>query len=663
MRLRVLGGFDFITVTGDPAPDVARQTRLMLAVLAIAGPKGITRAEFCALFWPDRAPPQARNSLRQGLAAVRKALAAQGGRHDAIEVLSDLETVRLSYAPATIDVHAFWEGLKQGGVAGWISAAEAYGGDLLAGIEFSDSLELWLESTRRLLKQQALDLAERMSKVEDTGAHVLAAAQSLAERLLSTAPAAEEAHRSLIRVQLRLGRPNAALRQFELCKAALQAELQAEPDPETVRLFASIQAFDRHSASEIKSTETHGPMTLSVARDQPSVAIMPFDNLGAEADAYFADGVVEEITSALSRIRDFFVIARQSAFTYKGKFVDVKEVGRELGVDYVIEGTVRRAGDRLRISVQLVDTGTRAQLWSDRYEGSTSEIFEFQDRIAVQVAGAMHPAIRRAEIEAAKRKPPSNLGAYDLVMRAYPKLWGQNAAAIGDAMTLLREALTLDGSYGRAHALLAWCHGLNATYIWSSMIDAELEAARSAVDAATGLIEDDPTALTAAGAAIGFCGDQQGASALIERAITLDPNNAWAWARWGWTGVYRGQPDQALERFERAMRLSPLDPFAFNTRMGIGAAYALSGRLVEAVNLAQDVIKTHRDVTWAYRQLAAWSAMAGDLQTARSAARSLLAAHPEFSIQRYLALPTFKEVPEFRAKMAAGLRAAGLPEE
>ena len=165
---------------------------------------------------------------------------------------------------------------------------------------------------------------------------------------------------------------------------------------------------------------------------------MPFDNLGDASDDYFADGVVEEITSALSRIRDFFVIARQSTFTFKGRFVDVREVGRELGVAYVVEGTVRRGGDRLRISVQLVDAVTRTQLWSDRYEGATTEIFEFQDRIAAQVAGALKPAIRHAEIEAARRKPPTSLKAYDLVMRAFPKLWGHNASAINEAIPILR---------------------------------------------------------------------------------------------------------------------------------------------------------------------------------------------------------------------------------
>ena len=247
-------------------------------------------------------------------------------------------------------------------------------------------------------------------------------------------------------------------------------------------------------------------------------------------------------------------------------------------------------------------------------------------------------------------------------MRAFPKLWGQNAAAINEAIPILEEALRIDPNYGRAHALLAWCHALKVTYLWTPEPEREVEVARRAVDAAIGLIDDDPTALTAAGAATGFCGDQDGASALIERALALDPNNAWAWTRWGWIGIYRGQAELALERFENAMKLSPLDPFAFNTRMGMAGALARSGRLGEAVAIAKDVTKKHPDVTWAHRQLASWAAMAGDLPTARSAARTLLAAQPDFTIQRFLAMPTFHDMPEYRDRMAQGLRDAGLPE-
>jgi TolB-like protein/Tfp pilus assembly protein PilF len=525
-------------------------------------------------------------------------------------------------------------------------------------VELPDDVEEFVTSHRRSLNDQAQALAERLSKADDVDDEVLDSVQSLAGRLLQSNPASEEAHRALMRIHLRRGRTNAALRQFAQCKEALRRELQTEPDAESRRLFDSIQSSD----SDERAQPADRSAAANGAGTYPSIAIMPFDNLGDAPDAYFADGVVEEITSTLSRIRDFFVIARQSTFTFKGRFVDVREVGRELGVAYVVEGTVRRGGDRLRISVQLVDAATRAQLWSDRYEGAATEIFAFQDQIAAQVAGALSPAIRRAEIEAARRKPPTSLKAYDQVMCAFPKLWGQNAAAINDAIPNLRDALRIDPQYGRAHALLAWCHALNGTYLWTADPSRDIEAARRAVDATKGLIDDDPTALTAAGAATGFCGDQEGASALLEQALALDPNNAWAWARWGWTAIYRAQPQQALERFEKAIKLSPLDPFAFNTRMGMASALACSGRPAEAVAIARDVTKRHPEVTWANRQLAAWAGMAGDLETARSAARKLLIANPDFTIRLYLAIPGFRDMGEYFDRMVQGLRAAGIPE-
>lgn len=652
MRLRILGGLELTSAAGAPAPEVTRQTRLMLACLALAGAKGLTRAELCALFWPDRPSAQARNSLRQGLAAIRKSLSDDDG---AMSLQSDLETIRLSASPAAVDVHAFRHGLQENDRNGLVAVANAWRGELLAGIDVSDDLEQFLAPHRRSLDDQAQALAERLSEADPADDESLVAAQALAERLLQSAPASEEAHRALMRVHLRRGRANAALRQFEQCREALQRELQAAPDIRTRRLFDSIQSSRGDRPQEAQPSDAPDNV-------HPSVAIMPFDNLGDASDEYFADGVVEEITSALSRIRDFFVIARQSTFTFKGRFVDVKEVGRELGVAYVVEGTVRRGGDRLRISVQLVDAVTRTQLWSDRYEGATTEVFDFQDRIAAQVAGALKPAIRHAEIEAARKKPPASLRAYDLVMRAFPKLWGQNAAAIAEAIPILEEALRIDPKYGRAQALLAWCHALNATYLWTADMQRDIGEARRAAEASAGLIDDDPTALTAAGAAISFTGDHERGRILVERALALDPNNAWAWTRLGWIDIYLSTHDRALERFEKALKLSPLDPVAFNTRMGMAAALSRLGRLNEAVTMAKEVTKTHPDVTWAYRQLASWAAQAGDMETAHAAARKLMAANPEFTIKRYLEVAIFNSMPEYRDRLAQGLRDAGLPE-
>jgi TolB-like protein/Flp pilus assembly protein TadD len=658
MRIQLFGGLEIRSRAGEPVRLATRKAALLLAALALAGGKGARREALSEALWSDRGEAQARGSLRQALAVVRRALSdADGG---AIRIEGDLDEVRLVADPVDVDVWQFDQLVQDKDPAARAAAADLYHGDLLAGIAAPDSLEQWLAPHRRAYRTKALALVEDLS---------LAGAEpdcrALAERLLSTDPAAEEAHRALIRLQLSEGRINAALRQFELCKEALQRELGVEPEAQTSALVSTLRA--PRSGSGDKTSLPAAPVSPAAAspqrdREQPSVVVLPFDNLSSEADEYFVDGAVEEITAALSRVRDFFVIARQSAFTYKGRFADVREVGRELGVNYVVEGTVRRGGDRLRISVQLVDAETRRQLWSERYEGATTDIFEFQDHIAAQVAGAIYPAVRNAEIEVAKRKPPASLGAYDLVMRAYPKLWGHNAEANDEAIAILDKAVAIDPGYGRAHALLAWCHALKATYLWSPVPDDDLALARRAVETAAGAIDDDPTALTAAGAAISLCGDQERATAFMERALALDPNNAWAWTRFGWVAIYRSEPLHAIERFERALRLSPMDPFAFNMRSGIATALARVGRLAEAIAITRDVINKHPDVTWVYRQLAAWSAMNGDLKTARWAAEKLLSAHPNFTLERLVALPVFRNIPDYAEKMASALRQAGVPE-
>jgi TolB-like protein/Tfp pilus assembly protein PilF len=455
---------------------------------------------------------------------------------------------------------------------------------------------------------------------------------------------------------------NAAIRQFELCRDRLRRELDVEPEAQTEELIASLRGA--RATADNASLAPAPTAALARDRDQPSVIVMPFDNLSGAEDEYFVDGVVEEITSALSRVREFFVIARQSAFTYKGRFVDVREIGEELGVSYVVEGTVRRGGDRLRISVQLVDAGTRNQLWSERFEGATTDIFAFQDQIAAQVAGAIHPAVRNAEIDVARRKPPGSLRAYDLVLQAYPKIWSQSPQDNGQAIAILKSAIATDPSYGRAHALLAWCHSQDVVYLWSSDPEASRQSARTAVDMASGLISDDPTAMAAVGSAISQClDDLPRAASYIESALALDPNNAWAWARYAWLAIYQDEPDRSIERFQRSLALSPLDPLEFNLRMGIALARGLKGEYVQTAKLIQEVLNKHPKVTWAYRQLAYVSALAGDLPTARDAIKKLLAAHPSASIELMKRCHPSRHMPRVFNLMLKGWRLAGLPEK
>jgi adenylate cyclase len=268
--------------------------------------------------------------------------------------------------------------------------------------------------------------------------------------------------------------------------------------------------------------------------DKPSIAVLPFDNLSAEPDqGYLADGFVEAITAALSHIRSFFGIARNSAFTYKGRATNVRNIGRELGVAYVLEGSVQKAGNRLRITVQLVETESGAHVWSSRYDGTIDDIFNLQDRITEQVAGALQPSIRIAEIERSRRKLPQDLGAYDYTMRAMPHVWMLENEASAKALELIDKALAIDPKYPLALSLAGWCHAQRAVYNWADDVAGSQTLARTLAERAAELSGDDPLILAVLGAVHTIVGNLGTARVLLERALALDPNAAWAWSRLG----------------------------------------------------------------------------------------------------------------------------------
>lgn len=395
--------------------------------------------------------------------------------------------------------------------------------------------------------------------------------------------------------------------------------------------------------------------------NRPSVVVLPFDNLSGEADqGYFADAVVEEITATLSRIRDFFVIARNSAFAYKGRAVDVRQVGRELGVRYVVEGSVRRVGERVRITAQLVETDSGNHIWSNRVDGAVSDLFDLQDRMAAEVASALHPSIRRAEVERARSKRPETLAAYDLVMRALPHLWAHRIAENPQAIAYLQKALELEPGYGLAAALAAWAHGQQVAYNWTSDVAAERTEGHRLIEIATMTVGEDPTALTAlASAMMQLGGDVREALVFAEKALSLDPNHAWAWMRRGFGLVYLGRPEEGLAAFERSARLSPLDPFAFNVHLGMGLANFAAGRPQVAIDLARQALSERPGLTWPYRDLATYYAHAGDTEAARDALQKFIYLRPAMTAASVADGLRFME-PSLLDRYVGGLRTAGL---
>lgn len=363
---------------------------------------------------------------------------------------------------------------------------------------------------------------------------------------------------------------------------------------------------------------------------RPSLAVLPFDAFGAASDDMFADGVVEDITSALSRVREFHVIARQSAFALRGERLDIPAVGERLGVSYVVEGSVRQAGDRVRLSVQLVSARDGHTLWAERFDDRLDDLFDLQDRIAAKVAGQVAPHLRAAEIARARRRAPKDRSAYELTLTALPYFWSHRREQTRVAIDYLDQALAHSPDYVPALAYKAWSHAHYCCYLWSLDGHSDRDIALSLVARARKLPhQDDAAVLVALGAVCAMAdNDFEQADAYVNRALQLDPNNAWGWLRKGWNGLYRGSFQNALDAFDRCEQLSPLDPFHFNVLFGRSAVMRAIGRFDESIALVHEGLRAGPGVTWAYRMLFGTLWMAGRKEEAMEAGRLWKSTNP-----------------------------------
>jgi TolB-like protein/tetratricopeptide (TPR) repeat protein len=398
--------------------------------------------------------------------------------------------------------------------------------------------------------------------------------------------------------------------------------------------------------------------------DKPSIAVLPFQNMSGDPEQeYFADGIVEETITALSRFRNLFVIARNSSFTYKGRAVDVKQVGRELGVRYVLEGSVRKAANRVRITGQLIEAATGTHLWADRFDGTLEDIFDLQDQVTTKVVGAIAPTLEQAEIERAKRKPTGSYDAYDYFLRGVASVHLLTNESIGEALRLLSKAVELDPQFASAYGMAAYCYDRRKADGWMMNGVAETaEAARLARRAAE-LGKNDAVALCFGGIALAYVvGDLVDGIAMIDRALVLNPNLAAAWNFSGWARAFFGEPELAIEHLTRAMRLSPLDPIMFNMHGGTAFAQFLAGHYEEAVVWAERALRERPNYVSAMRILTVGYAFTGRLAEARATLVRLLQLDPR------LRMSTLKDLLPLRrsedlARVADGLRMAGLPEQ
>ena len=421
-----------------------------------------------------------------------------------------------------------------------------------------------------------------------------------------------------------------------------------------IRLVSEAGPAIRSSPSPIRVQDLALP-------DKPSIVVLPFDNMSAEAGQdHLADGIVETITAALSCIRSFFVIARSSAFTYKGRATNARDIGKELGVAYLLEGSVQKAGNRLRIIVQLIETQGGAHVWSSRFDGAIDEFFDLEDRITEHVAGALQPSVRIAEIERSRRKRPQDLGSYDYTMRAMPHVWALEKDESTKALELLEKALTIDPEYPLALSLAGWCHAQRSVYNWADDIVESQAQARSLAERAADLSGDDAVILAVLGAVHTFVRNYGTARVLLERALALDPNGAWAWSRLGWIENYADQPQKAIANFERALRLSPIDPMNFNNYVGIGSAHEVAQEYDEAASFYRRALEERPNAGWIYRNLASSLSGAGRIEEAKQAFAKMKRYYPDLTASKFKQAMVFS--PAVLNRMAENLRKLGLPD-
>jgi len=396
---------------------------------------------------------------------------------------------------------------------------------------------------------------------------------------------------------------------------------------------------------------------------RPTVAVLPFRTIGGTDDElYFGEGITDEIITALSRNRSLYVIARNSTLRYRDRGKDLRQIASELDVRYLLDGSVQRQGTRLRINAELTDVSANISIWAQRFEGSTDDLFEFQDRIAASILGAIEPRVRAVEVARVGDRPTESLDAYHCVLRALSRLYLFTPESYREAGELLERAISLDPGYAQAYAYLAWWLNFRVGEGWST--DPEADRARALVVSrrAIELDREDPFALAVAGHIAAFIGkNPEEAIELFDQALALNQNSAFAWGLSALTLAYLGRPDEALERLRNVWRLNPFDPLNFYFWIIAGIAEFVAGRYDEAIVWLRRCRRANPRFIACLRMLAASLAISGDERGAQAVAVELLAIEPSFRVSTFVSWYPLRRADDL-SRLAAGLRAAGLPE-
>jgi TolB-like protein len=635
-RLTLLGGFTLATDDGRPLTLPSRKDRLLLAYLVLSPGRAQARERLAGLLWNDRAEAQARDSLKQSLACMRQAFRQAGldplrADRNSVTLEPDriesdaLEFVALATRSTRLD-----------------RAAVLYRGELLEGMDGATSeFEAWLRAERERLNGLAVRVLEQLA-LSAAPNGVSDDAARLGRQLLARDPLREPVYRALMRLCALGGDRAEALKIYAACCDTLKRDLGVAPDFKTEELYRDILT-DRplQPSSGLEATR---------AADRPSIAVLPFSNLSGDADlGHLCEGITEDIIIGLGRFRSLFVIDRYSSLAASQQGPDVSEIGRRLGVAYLAQGSLQRLGERLRLTVRLVDSGSRAQVWGEAYDSALSDILAIPDKVTGAIVSTLYGRVEQSHLEQSRRKP--TLAAYECVLRGIKHLRGYGPDDNKRAAELFQQAIDLDPDYALARAYRALADVLIYDY---SAPDSVLAEALSLASTAVDLDGSDSRCHWALGAIHSYRGDFEAGERHYRRAIALNPNDANAIASFGRMLARLGRPDEGIDRIREAMRLNPYHPDWYWQQLGV-VLYS-AGRYADA---AEALHRATRHGFWSRCYLAACFAQMGRKDEAAAEVAEARRLRPDCSLAK-MRTRDFSAVDS--KHFIEGLRKAGLPE-
>jgi TolB-like protein/predicted Zn-dependent protease len=649
LSLKMLGEFAVRDHAGKLLSLPTRKTRALFGYLAMNAGRPQPRERLMSLLWSDRGEKQARHSLSQALVSIRKLGDSAG------ETLFDSndERVMLRADAVDSDVTRF-RTLLADDPAG---AAAIYDGLLLDGLSIPDpAFEQWLAATRSELHDSACNALARAADLATSEGSTTEAIE-YARRLLALDPLREDGHQCLMGLLHRSGDRSGALRQYQVCAEVLQRELEVEPDAATKALFEKIR---QAAGPEVKTVPSSAMPIAPRLSDKPSLAVLPFNNLSGDPEQqFFADGMAEDIITGLSRFHSIKVISRNSSFSYKGKSPDVREVEQKLRASYVLEGSVRRSSNRIRITSQLIDAGTGSHLWAQRYDRDLDDIFAIQDEITMAIVAAIEPAIGHRERERVRQNRTESIDAWSMYQQGLGHYYhGTSAADLQQALECFEASIKADPGFAAAHAMCA--ESMVRLLIHSVGKDRRimLQKALSIARTALRLDPDDATAHIALGWVNIMLGDIEGALIVSKRALELNPFSAMAFDVRGYAYSTLGDNEAALECLYNAERLSQNHPYSGGVLSRQAICLVSLGRYEEAVQVAHRAMQGPNRGIYAAAMGAVALKQLGRDSEAQAMVEGLLKRAPNFSVDRFRVMFSQHHNVETLAKflLRAGVR-------